>query len=246
MNKKRTLQRNIKKENEPKKGKENKIVFNRVRTTDQSIGNRQTFNCATRDKSTTIGRRAHFFRYMVFLRIRPGSRSPSCAWNNCIIPSKHVKTLKQCSSAEISCFTPRDCKRPQWNKHFLNTSIFPRCTESRCTEKNQARSLMTSTHASVRCSILVFTDIHHCWPLFSSNQSFSWCFEEQPCSRTVFKSESKLGRLLEQSLKLTFFHFLSRFWKFTFSFHQSLPANCSCQTVFVGQEATYWCSYKNW
>ena len=36
----------------------------------------------------------------------------------------------------------------------------PRCIESRCTEKNQARSLMTSTHASVRCSILVFTDIH--------------------------------------------------------------------------------------
>ena len=99
---------------------------------------------------------------MVFLRIRPGSqssRSPSCAWNNCIIPSKHVKTLKQGSSAEFSCFTPRDCKRPQWNKPFLNTSIFPRCIESRCTEKNKARSLMTSTHASVRCSILVFTDI---------------------------------------------------------------------------------------
>ena len=99
---------------------------------------------------------------MIFLQIRPGSpssRSPSCAWNNCIIPSKHVKTLKQGSSAEFSCFTPRDCKRPQWNKPFLNTSIFPRCIESRCTEKNQARSLMTSTHASVRCSILVFTDI---------------------------------------------------------------------------------------
>ena len=42
---------------------------------------------------------------------------------------------------------------------FLNTSIFPCCLESRCTEKNQARSFMTSTHASVRCSILVFTDI---------------------------------------------------------------------------------------
>ena len=96
---------------------------------------------------------------MGFLRTRPGSRSPSCAWNNCIIPSKHIKTLKQGSSAEYYCFTPRDCKRPQWNKPFLNTSIFPRCTESRCTEKNQARSLMTSTHASVRCSILVFTDI---------------------------------------------------------------------------------------
>ena len=49
---------------------------------------------------------------MVFLWIRPGSLSPSCAWNNCIIPSKHVKTLKQGSSAEFSCFTPRDCKRP--------------------------------------------------------------------------------------------------------------------------------------
>ena len=99
---------------------------------------------------------------MVFLRIRPGSRSsrsPSCTWNNCILSSKNVKTLKQGSSAEFSCFTPRDCKRPQWNKPFLNTSIFPRCIESRCTEKNQARSLMTSTHASVRCSILVFTDI---------------------------------------------------------------------------------------
>ena len=96
---------------------------------------------------------------MAFLRIRPGSRSPSCAWNNCIIPSKHVKTSKQGSSAEFSCFTPRDSKRPQWNKPFLNTSIFPCCTESRCTEKNQARSMMTSTHASVRCSILVFTDI---------------------------------------------------------------------------------------
>ena len=35
----------------------------------------------------------------------------------------------------------------------------------RCTEKNQARSLMTSTHASVRCSILVFTDIRSItWP----------------------------------------------------------------------------------
>ena len=99
---------------------------------------------------------------MIFLQIRPGSpssRSPSCAWNNCIIPSKHVKTLKQGSSAEFSCFTHRDCKRPQWNKPFLNTSIFPRYIESRCTEKNQAGSLMTSTHASVRCSILVFTDI---------------------------------------------------------------------------------------
>ena len=99
---------------------------------------------------------------MVFLRIRPGSRSsrsPSWAWKNCIIPSKHVKTLKQGSSAEFSCFTRRDCKPPQWNKPFLNRSIFPRCIESRCTEKNQARSLMTSTHASVRCSILVFTDI---------------------------------------------------------------------------------------
>ena len=99
---------------------------------------------------------------MIFLRIRPGSRSsrsPSWAWKNCIIPSKHVKTLKQGSSAEFSCFTPRDCKPPQWNKPFLNRSIFPRCIESRCTEKNQARSLMTSTHASVRCSILVFTDI---------------------------------------------------------------------------------------
>ena len=100
---------------------------------------------------------------MIFLRNRPGSRSsrsPSCAWNNCTIPSNHVKTLKQGSAAEFSCFTPRDCKRPQWNKPFLNTSIFPRCIESRCTEKNQARSLMTSTHASVRCSILVFTDIY--------------------------------------------------------------------------------------
>ena len=35
----------------------------------------------------------------------------------------------------------------------------PCCLESMCTEKNQARSFMTSTHASVRCSILVFTDI---------------------------------------------------------------------------------------
>ena len=96
---------------------------------------------------------------MVFLRVRPGSQSPSCSWSNCIIPSKHVKILKQGSSAEFSCFTPRDCKRSQWNKPFLNTSIFPRCIESRCTEKNQARSFMTSTHASVRCSILVFTDI---------------------------------------------------------------------------------------
>ena len=94
---------------------------------------------------------------MVFLRILPGSqrsRSPSCALNNCIIPSKHVKTLNQGSSVEFSCFTPRDCKRPQWNKPFLNMSIFPCCLESRCTEKNQARSFMTSTHASVRCSIL--------------------------------------------------------------------------------------------
>ena len=65
------------------------------------------------------------------------------------------KTLKQGSSAEFSCFTPRDCTRRQWNKPFLNTSIFCRCIESRCTEKNQARSMMTSTHASVRCSILV-------------------------------------------------------------------------------------------
>ena len=47
------------------------------------------------------------------------------------------------------------CKRPLWSKPFLNTSIFPRCIESRCTEKNQARSLMTSTHPSVRWSILV-------------------------------------------------------------------------------------------
>ena len=37
----------------------------------------------------------------------------------------------------------------------------PCCLESRCTQKNQARSFMTSTHASVRCSILVFTDIRH-------------------------------------------------------------------------------------
>ena len=117
---------------------------------------------------------------MAFLRIRPGSRSfrsPSCAWNklsNCVIPSKHVKTLKQGLSAEFSCFTPRDCKRPQWNKPFLNTSIFPRCIESRCTEKNQARSLMTSTHASVRCSILVFTDIHE-FTLSHAKNSYNCC-----------------------------------------------------------------------
>ena len=128
MSKKRPLQRNIKKENEKKKRKKNNIEkrLRRVRTTDRSIGNRQTFNCATTDQTTSDCQRAHFFRYMIFLRIRPGSRSPSCAWNNCIIPSKHVKTLKQGSSAEFSCFTPRDCKRPQWNKPFLNTSIFPR------------------------------------------------------------------------------------------------------------------------
>ena len=37
------------------------------------------------------------FRYIIFLRIRPGSlssRSPSCARNNCIIPSRHVKNIK--------------------------------------------------------------------------------------------------------------------------------------------------------
>ena len=42
--------------------------------------------------------------------------------------------------------------------------IFPQrvaLSPSRCTEKNEARSLMTSTLATVRCSILVFTEIHH-------------------------------------------------------------------------------------
>ena len=100
---------------------------------------------------------------MVFLRILPGSRSfrgPSCAWNNCIIPSKHVKNIKTRLVCGISLFYTSRLQTSTMEQTFLSTSIFPRCIESRCTEKNQARSLMTSTHASVRCSILVFTDIH--------------------------------------------------------------------------------------
>ena len=103
-----------------------------------------------------------FFRWFSFEFVLALGAHP--AWNNFIIPSKHVKTLKQGSSAEFSGFRPRDRKRSQWNKSFLNTSIFSCCIESRCTEKNQARSMMTSTHASVRCSILVFTDIHRVQP----------------------------------------------------------------------------------
>ena len=37
------------------------------------------------------------------------SRSPSCAWNNCIIPSKHVKTLKQGSSRLAISMAHRRC-----------------------------------------------------------------------------------------------------------------------------------------
>ena len=99
---------------------------------------------------------------MVFLRIHPGSRSsrgPSCAWNNCIIPSKNVKNIKTRRVCGIFLFYTSRLQTSEMEQTFLNTSIFPRCIESRCTEKNQARSLMTSTHASVRCSILVFTDI---------------------------------------------------------------------------------------
>ena len=59
------------------------------------------------------------------------------------------------SSSKLSSFTPQDCKRSQWSKSFLVQSIFSCCLESSCTEKNQARSLLTSTPASVRCSILV-------------------------------------------------------------------------------------------
>ena len=92
--------------------------------------------------------------------------SSNSSWlSDCIIPSKHVKNIKKRLVCGIFLFYTSRLQTSTMEQTFLNTSIFPRCTESRCTEKNQARSLMTSTHASVRCSILVFTDIRNIWQL---------------------------------------------------------------------------------
>ena len=102
---------------------------------------------------------ADFIRYMLFLRIRPCSRSPFGAWNfhtsskNVINENKPLLQNSRVLHLEIANVHDGTSRSSRCRA--------PCCLESMCTEKDQARSFMTSTHASVRCSILVFTDIRH-------------------------------------------------------------------------------------
>ena len=80
--------------------------------------NRKSFKPSTGPRGTrrllAVEELIFFFRWFSFEFVLALGDHP--AWNNFIIPSKHVKTLKQGSSAEFSGFRPRDRKRSQWKQ----------------------------------------------------------------------------------------------------------------------------------